>query len=157
MRTQFFSQMSNARLLVGLATREVSEEEANAIPKGFTNNIRWQVGHLLMCAENLLLTQTGLGKTVPSEWGKYFLPGTSPNDFSTETPSFKELRAALKNQTEQIPTLISKNWDRELSHGLTLPRTTITTVEDAFLFCLFHEGLHLGQVQSIRRLVSGNG
>lgn len=145
------SQFEMIRTLIGITTKGITEEQADYIPAGFSNNIRWHLGHILVCTENFVLTLPEIGRAIPQEWRQFFLPKTSPKDFTPDTPSFKELREACKQQCYKIQELVVGKLENKLKEPFHFPKTTVTTVEEAFVFCLFHEGLHLGQIQSIQR------
>ena len=71
----------------------MSEEEANIIPAGFHNNIRWNLGHLYL---DQYLWIEALTKEKDAEldvFMKRFGFGTSPNHFDKKTPTFEELKS----------------------------------------------------------------
>ncbi|WP_044642487.1 DinB family protein [Risungbinella massiliensis] len=148
-----YEQLEMYRYSLGIAISDVTEEEANIIPKGFNNNIRWNVGHVLVSTDAMILTMAGFPSTLPEEWGQYFMRGTSPQNFTDETPTLAELQEASQEQMRKLRALVEGKLDTPLANPFELPKTTIYTSGDGLTFCMFHEGLHMGQIQGIRKLV----
>jgi uncharacterized damage-inducible protein DinB len=74
-----FCRDSTIELLDSIA----SEEQADVIPDGYSNSLRWNLGHILVAQEGILysfgLNQPGyISKNIQEA----FQPGTSPKDWS---------------------------------------------------------------------------
>lgn len=73
--------------------RDIDEGIATYQPNVANNNIKWQLGHLILL-NDFLVFETINGENVLDQTpAKYFLWGTSPKDFDGYEPSF----TALKN------------------------------------------------------------
>lgn len=81
---------------------DVSEEEAEAIPKGFRNNIRWNMGHTYLDQYLWIFAVTREKDETFEKLNEWFGFGTTPADFTEETPTFEELKYLLKNQINDI-------------------------------------------------------
>jgi uncharacterized damage-inducible protein DinB len=97
-----FTQLESYRSYVLGVLENVSEEEAEVIPKGFNNNIRWNLGHIYLDQYLWIQAVTKEKAGVPEQFQTWFGYGTSPANFTPETPTIDELRNLLKEQPAQI-------------------------------------------------------
>ncbi|WP_369405057.1 DinB family protein [Piscibacillus salipiscarius] len=96
-----FNQLKSYREELLSLVSDVSEKEADITPKGFNNSIRWNLGHVYLDQYMWIkvLTKDNL---YPDHYNGWFGFGTSPNDFSAETPSFSHLKQLLSEQTQKL-------------------------------------------------------
>lgn len=135
--------------IVGLL-EALNDDEWLAQPEGFANNIAWNAGHLLLVRQNLIYRSSGLPSGLPKGWGSMYKGGTSPADW--ETPHTRaELLAKIKELQAQLEQDIDADLFSQHSYNkFDIRGTPINTAEDGALFSLWHEGLHLGQMISIK-------
>jgi len=127
-------------------------DQLNKVPEGFNNNIVWNVGHIILAQQGLVYKGAGLALQIPMDMvGKYGI-GTKPEEPVTaeELEVLKSLLIDLIGQTEADYNNKKFNsyQERTTSTGFHLG-----SVEDAIVFNNFHEGLHMGYVNSIRKFV----
>lgn len=132
----------------------LSEEDANSIPNGFHNNIRWNLGHIYNAAGGLLSRFTGENTEVPEHYPKFFDRGTKPSDWKGNAPSLSELRTVLEEQVEQLEFLFEKRLNDALITPCDMGMVQLTTVGELLDFIFFHEGLHAGAIKGIKRAMS---
>jgi uncharacterized damage-inducible protein DinB len=87
-----FNQLEAYRSEILGAVDTVSEEDTQKIPAGFNNNIRWNLGHIYL--DQYLWIQALIKEpaAVPEEFKSWFGYGTSPVNFTEETPAINELK-----------------------------------------------------------------
>ena len=147
--------LKHTRTLIGRAVQDLSIDQLLAIPDGFRNNILWNLGHVVVTQQVLLYGLAGQRLHVPEELVAQFRAGTGPGDW-TDTPSPEELLKLL----EILPDRLAEDYEKGLlanHQGFTSKMTGVhlPTVEEVIDFDLFHEGLHLGVIQTYRKLVGG--
>ncbi|WP_430787514.1 DinB family protein [Virgibacillus flavescens] len=143
----FFNQLESFRDYL-LKVADVTETEAEAIPKGFRNNIRWNLGHVYTEQYMWIKTLINEEVDVPEQFEEWFGWDTSPEKFTSETPSLLELRALLKGQLPKIKQAYGDRLEE------AFPPTEIrgmTTIEQVLLWTSFHEGMHLQAIQDIKK------
>jgi hypothetical protein len=127
-------------------------EQLNAIPDGFSNNLIWNIAHIVVTQQLLVYKLSGLPTKVSDEMIEKFRKGTKPEHIVTqaEVDEIKSLLFATIDQTEvDFENKIFKNFDEyPTSTGFVLK-----SAKDAMIFNNFHEGLHLGILMSIRKFV----
>lgn len=133
------------------ALEGVTEAEANLIPTGFRNNIRWNVGHLYL--DQYLWIETITREKIqvlPDEFHQWFGFGTSPSNFQPDTPTLTELIPYLRNQPIDIREQFSNRLDE------TFPPTEMgmRTIEQVLSRTIFHEGMHLQAILDLKKCIS---
>ena len=127
-------------------------ESLNLIPDGFNNNIIWNVGHIIATQQLLTYELAGLPTIIHKDYIDKYRKGTKPSGSvnNTEFESLKELLYTAIDKTEEDFNA-GKFEDfkvYEASFGVTL-----NNIEEAFTFNNIHEGMHLGNIISMKKLV----
>ncbi|MEO8534885.1 MAG: DinB family protein [Flavobacterium sp.] len=129
-----------------------SLEQLNKIPDGFSNNLIWNVAHCIAAQQSLVYKLSGLPTLVTEDFILKYRKGTKPEgDVSqAEVDEVRELLSSTLNQTIkdfEAGTFVAYN-AYKTSMGFDL-----NTLEDAFNFVSYHEGIHTGIIMSIRKFV----
>jgi hypothetical protein len=134
-------------LIDGLTT-----EQLNEIPAGYNNNIIWNLGHLIASQQSICYLRSGLKIFVDEEYLASYKPGTTPNKLvtSVEVIQMKKLFITAIDQfdTDFEEDLFSNHPYWKTNYGIE-----VGNMEDALSFVLFHEGLHVGYIMALRRLL----
>ncbi|MFS0784323.1 DinB family protein [Bacillus sp. 1P06AnD] len=144
-----FNQLNDYRSQVINLLSSVSEEQADVIPAGFHNNIRWNAGHIYLDQYLWIQHLTREPIYIPEEYHNWFGYGTSPTVWQTSPPSMKEIIQQLKNQPKYIKEKYGDSLEVEyapVESGMkTLPQVLVRTI--------FNEGIHLSHIQLIKRFL----
>jgi len=126
--------------------------QLNTVPEGFNNNIIWNVGHIIVAQQSLVYRLSGLPMQVSDEMFNLYKPGTKPERAITqqETDELKQLLIALCEHTKKD---IEKGIFTSFTGRMTATGFDLTSLADALEFNNYHEGLHLGMMMSIRKLL----
>ncbi|WP_158095107.1 DinB family protein [Gottfriedia luciferensis] len=151
MQDSIFEQLRFTRFYTLRILNSVSKEVVDKIPKGFNNNIRWNAGHILGAYEQLLYANTGDENRLSKEIIDFFKGGTKPSDWQGEPPSFEEIITLLEQQVEQVISTYEGRLDEVLQKEMKLGGFEIKTVRDMISFNIFHEGLHDGLMNGLKR------
>ena len=134
------------------ALGELTAEQLNEIPKGFNNNIVWNLGHLLASQQGICYVRASLKMTIDEQLFLSYKPESKPNGFvdNLEIDRLKELFISVIEEFE-----IDYNRNMFIGYTQWTNRTgiEITNIDDAIAYVLFHEGIHLGYVMALKRLV----
>lgn len=130
----------------------LSLEQLNIVPKGFNNNIAWNVAHLVVTHQLLCYKLAGLPTKVDDEMINLYRKGTKPERDMTQVE--------FDNVKELFVSLIAE-FEQDFQHGIfknyneypTSANVTLTCIEDAISFNNFHEGIHFGSILALRKLV----
>ena len=129
----------------------LSLEDLNKIPEGFNNNIIWNVGHILVTQQLLVYKLSGLPMMVSDTLIAKYMKDTKPEGFinQQEVDEIKELLfSTIEKTKEDFNNGLFKNFKE---YTVSTTGNTLTTIDEAFQFILFHEGMHLGYVMALLR------
>jgi uncharacterized damage-inducible protein DinB len=131
----------------------VDEAIVDVQPEGFNNTIHWHVGHVLTVTEQFMFGFPKKSSTLPAEYMSLFATRTKPADWQGDVPSVKELTEQLKDQVKRIKEIPAESFNEKLE----TPFLGQETYGELANFALFHETLHLGQIQAMKRVVAAAG
>ena len=129
-----------------------SNKELNFIPPGFNNNLAWNLGHVLVTQQLLCYRLSGLACHINDDLIDRFRKGTKPggrvleDDILMIKDHLQEL--ANRTETDHRSGKFQEYKDYPTSFGVTLHG-----IEDALQFNNVHEGMHLGTMMGIRKLL----
>jgi len=151
MKDSIFEQLKFTRSYTLRLLSSVSTDVVEKVPTGFNNNILWNAGHILGAYEQLLYANTGDELNLSEDVISFFKGGTKPSDWNSEPPSFEEIIALLDKQSEQIISTYEGRLDEVIPKEMKLGSFEIKTVRDMISFNIFHEGLHTGLINGLKR------
>jgi hypothetical protein len=144
--------LSKGRVLLLKLIEGLTIEQLNKIPQGSKNNIVWNVAHLVVTQQVLCYAFSGLSCFISDEMIGLYKKGTVPTKEVTaeEFETIKELLISLPAQFEQ-----DYNAGKFVNYSeyTTSVDVALSDIESAATFNLFHEGIHLGAVLGLRKLV----
>lgn len=144
--------LKKSRLLILKVIENLSIEQLNKIPEGFNNNIAWNISHLMVTQQLLCYKLSGLDCLISNEIIEKFQKGTSPNQFisSEEFSTIKELFLQLPNTFEE--DFLQGKFKNYINYTTSV-NVTLSSLNDAVIFNLLHEGIHLGIILQLKKLV----
>lgn len=145
--------LEKGRVLILKLVDGFTLEQINKIPKGFNNSMGWNIAHLVVTQQLLCYKMSSLPTALSDEMISSFMKGTAPNGKlinETEWDLIKKLLLELPNKM-----LLDYNNQlfKEYREYTTSVNVTLDSIEKAIDFNNFHEGIHLGVVLAIRKLV----
>lgn len=132
--------------------KNTPKEELFKIPKGFNNNIWWNIAHVVVTEQKLVYGLSGLPLNISQELVEKYQKGTAPNGVPDieEQENIKSLLFGLPEKTEED---YKAGLFKEFKPYMTTPKVELKSVEDAIAFNTFHEGIHLGSIFALARAV----
>ncbi|HEV8084966.1 MAG TPA: DinB family protein [Chitinophagaceae bacterium] len=151
-------QLQKLEKLRHFLLKEISSlttEQLNTIPDGFSNNIIWNLAHLVSATQLIFYKRAGLPLTIHKQYITPFLPGSKPGTLisNEDIDAIKELSISTIGgmQTDyenQSFDNYKKSENLERYYGIE-----VLTIEDAIEFLLYHEGYHSGKIIALKHLV----
>ena len=127
-------------------------EQLNKIPEGFSNNLVWNLGHIIVAQQGLVYRLSGLPMYVSDEMRDTYKSGTKPTGTTTqdEVDKLKELLFSLMEKTKEdyAAEKFVTYTDYTTGTGFHLAST-----QEAIEFNNYHEGVHFGFMLNIRKFV----
>lgn len=136
------------RKILGL----VNADQANIIPEGFNNNIIWNCTHVIAIQQTLVYSLCCKTTYISQEQINEFTIGTRPTHFLDN--NFVEI---IKNQlvdtSDKMAIDIKNEEFTVLRPFMTAIKVELQTIDEVLAFINYHEGLHLGVITALLKLV----
>ncbi|WP_336298666.1 MULTISPECIES: DinB family protein [unclassified Robiginitalea] len=126
--------------------------QLNRVPDGFSNNLIWNLGHILAVQQLLVYGLSGQPLHIPQKFVVRYQRDTRP-----EGPVDEAEISEIREWLERTVPLLDKDLEAN-RFGTFRPFTNsagfpVTNLQEAITFNNFHEGLHLGYMLSIRKFL----
>lgn len=134
----------------------LSLEQLNAIPKGYNNNILWHFGHLVVSTQLLCYVRSGVRLEREIEFADKYKNGSKPEGFvhQDELDFLKsKIVASIMDIEKDYQNGIFKEMKPYATHTFGIE---LSSIEDVFECCSFHDTVHWGNALAMKRLVSEN-
>jgi DinB superfamily len=152
METAFIINLQNRKTLYNI----LKSNELNdllKIPKGFKNNIFWNIAHSITIQQRLVYTLSGQKIHIPADFIEKYGNGTIPQG-KPSPEELQQIEQLLFTTVEKTKEDYQNKVFRTFSPYTTALKVTLNTVEDAILFNNYHEGLHLGYSLALKKAIS---
>lgn len=147
-----FAQLKVIRNNTLNAVKEVSESQADSVPEGFNNNIRWNLGHVYLSQERFAFAFAQEPMVVPDEFTELFGRDSKPSEWKVQPPTLPVLVQLLEDQTSRIEERLSNRLDEVVANPLTMPSgLTLKTIGEYLTFSMYHEGLHVQTIKMLKK------
>jgi hypothetical protein len=150
--TYQFDILTKNRALILKLVDGFSLKQLNEIPEGFSNNIVWNIAHLVVIQQLLCYKMSGLSISISEEMVSKYSKGTKPERWVSEA-DFLEIKELLVHLPVQFEKDYRVGVFKTFEPYTTSVNVTLTDIESAFAFNNFHEGIHLGVILALRKLV----
>ena len=140
------------RVLVLKEIEHLSVEQLNKIPTGFNNNIAWNLGHMIAAQQGICYKRSEIDTTISEEFFQTYKPGTKPEKFIDEA-EIAFIKKQLFISLEQLEADLDKGIFVDYTKVMTRYGIELSDIDEAVTFLPFHEGLHIGYIMSLRKVV----
>ncbi len=151
MNTQF-DILRKSRELVLKKIEGLTHEQLHKIPEGFKNNIAWNVAHLVVTQQLLHYKLSGLQCLVPDDLIEKYRKGTSPSE-ELSVEEFEEVKELLAGLPDTLEEDYKEGIFQEYTEYPTSTGYVLSSIENALAFNNLHEGIHLGTIMALSKLV----
>jgi uncharacterized damage-inducible protein DinB len=148
-----FDVLKNTRAFFKSFIEKNSLEDLNKIPKGFNNNIIWNIGHIVVTEQLLAYKLSGLPMMVSEDMIEKYRKGTKPEIDATQD-EVNDIKALLFSTIKRTENDYENNAFKNFkAYTVSTTGNTLNTLDEALQFVLFHEGMHLGYVMALLRAI----
>ncbi|WP_269224249.1 MULTISPECIES: DinB family protein [Flavobacterium] len=127
-------------------------EQLNKIPDGFSNNLIWNLGHIVVTQQLLVYKLSGLPMAVSDEMVEKYRKGTKPEHDVTQEEA-NQIQALLFQTIDQLEVDYKNGIFVNYQEYPTSTGYILKSTKGAIEFNNFHEGLHIGIMMSIRKFI----
>jgi hypothetical protein len=127
-------------------------QQLNHIPTGFNNNIIWNLGHMVAAQQGVFYKRAGLDIVVDEEFFNTYKPGSKPERF-LDAAELEKITGLLSSSLTQLEADLKTDKFANYPTWTTRYGIDLHTVTDALHFLPFHEGLHIGTIVAMNKIV----
>ena len=127
-----------------------SLEQLNTIPAGMSNNLIWNLGHVVVSQQKLVYALSGLPMHIPDSLFEKYQNGSRP-DGKTTHAEVDEIKKLLSEMVEKTKADFEAGVFKEYHPYQTKTGFHLGTWKEAMEFNNYHEGIHLGIMMSIKK------
>lgn len=127
-------------------------EQLNKTPEGFSNNLIWNAGHIVVSQQALVYRLSGLETSIPAEMSDKYKTGSRPEGYTNQA-EVDIIKQLLISQPEQTKHDYAQGKFREFNEYQTKLGFHLSNLKEAMEFNNYHEGLHLGIMMQIRKFL----
>jgi len=127
-----------------------SLEELNRVPKGFNNNIIWNVAHTVVTQQLLVYNLSGVPPLVSQDMIDMYRKGTKPEQNVTYA-EVDLIKGLLFSTIEKTKEDYNNKVFQTYNEYTVTTKSTLTNVDEAIDFNNFHEGIHLGYILALKK------
>lgn len=150
MEKLFNITIENRKILYKFLTNTPREQLLN-IPVGFRNNIWWNIAHVVVTQQILVYKLAGLPMKISDVLVEKFKKGSVP-DGTASDEEIELMTGFLFSTIEWMQEDYENGLFKDYNEYTTSVNITLSRVEDAIAFNVFHEGLHLGSILALLKV-----
>lgn len=130
----------------------LSTEQLNKIPDGFNNNIIWNLAHMVSAMQGICYGRAGLNVAIEDKYYTPYRPDTKPEGI-VDAAEIEVIKQLFFSTLDQLETDYTNNLFVNYPVVITRYGVELTNIDDALNFLPFHEGLHIGAIIALKKLV----
>jgi len=145
--TALFTRKTLLQILESL-----TEEQMVRIPEPHRNSVFWNVAHLLVTQQLLMYRLSGMPLRIEEGFVERYGKGSK----ATEEVSAEDMEFVRKNIVplcEQAERDYEKGLFQSYKPYMTSTGIELKSLEESLKFSAFHDGIHLGVILSLKKLV----
>ena len=148
-----FQVLNNTRSIFKKIVENNSLEDLNRIPKGFNNNIIWNIGHVVVSEQLLVYKLSGLESSLSDDMINKYRKDSKPqsNHNQAEVDQIKNVLHSTLEKTRE--DYYDNVFDKYNTYTVSTTGNTLTNIDEALQFVAIHEGLHYGYVLALLKAI----
>lgn len=148
-----FETLKNIRAILIETIDENTLEHLNKVPKGFNNNIIWNIAHVVVIEQILTYKLSGLTPILSDPIIDKYKKGTKPVG-DVNQAEVNEIRQLLISTLEHTKNDYNNRKFKDFNtYTVSTTGNTLNTIEDALQFVLAHDAIHYGYVLALLKAI----
>ena len=134
------------------AVEHLSTEQLNKIPLNHSNNIAWQIGHMMASQQILCYLKSGAKPRLSQDILEKYRKGTSPADWK-EMVALVDLKALFLETAEVFQKDYEAGVFASYESYPTSSGIVLNSIDEAVTYSYGHENLHFGCILMLLKIV----
>lgn len=144
-----FDMTLKNRQLFAHFLKHYSLEQLNTVPKDYRNSIFWNIAHSVVTQQMMVYKLSGLKPLISEDLINTYKKGTKTEHEATQE-EIDHIKSLLFSTHEQTVTDFNTGKFKTFKAYTVSTNSTLTNVEEALAFNVFHEGIHLGYILAMK-------
>ena len=149
---QTFELNRTSRTLIAPFLEDFSLEQLNIIPTGFSNTLFWNIAHVVVTHQLLVYKLSGLPMLISDELVDKYKKGSKPEQAATQE-EVDQIKALIFDLVDQTQADYGSGVFTQFTEYPTSSGFILKNVKHAMAYNNFHEGLHLGIMMSMKKIL----
>ena len=149
---QTFELNRTSRTLIAPFLEDFSLEQLNIIPTGFSNTLFWNIAHVVVTQQLLVYKLSGLPMLISDELVDKYKKGSKPEQAATQE-EVDQIKALIFDLVDQTQADYGSGVFTQFTEYPTSSGFVLKNVRHAMAYNNFHEGLHLGIMMSMKKIL----
>lgn len=149
---QTFELNRTCRKLIAPFLEDYTLEQLNTSPDGFRNTLFWNIAHVVVTQQILIYKLSGLPMFISDELIDKYKKGSTPEEPATQK-EVDEIKALLFDLIDQTQADYGSGIFTHFTEYPTSSGFVLKNVSDALAYNNFHEGVHLGIIMSMKKVL----
>ncbi|MBC3756812.1 DinB family protein [Hyunsoonleella sp. SJ7] len=150
-----FQVLNNTRGIFKKIIENNSLEDLNKVPKGFNNNIIWNIAHAVVSEQLLAYKLSGLESSLSDEMINKYRKDSKPNGDVSQV-EVDEIKGLLHSNLEKTQEDYYNDVFQDYNaYTVSTTGNTLNNIDEALQFIAIHEGLHYGYVLALLKALKG--
>tara|TARA_B110000093_G_scaffold108102_1_gene116164 strand:- start:533 stop:1000 length:468 start_codon:yes stop_codon:yes gene_type:complete len=141
--------MRQNRMLLLKFLDKFSLNQLNTIPKGYRNSIFWNIAHTVVTQQLLTYGLSNQPLLIEDDLVKNYKKGTVTVYKATEK-EMANVKSLLFSTLDQTRIDYDNGYFKNYTPYTTSLKITLSSIEEAISFNMFHEGIHLGYILAMK-------
>lgn len=150
--TATFDINQNSRNVLLNFLKNNSLEQLNTIPEGFSNNLIWNIGHIVVVQQLLVYNLSGLPMMVSDEMVAKYRRGSKPES-PVSQDEVDKIKSLLFSTLEKTKSDFENKVFKDFKEFTSMTGYTMKSATDAMTFNNYHEAIHIGIMMQIKKFV----
>lgn len=129
-----------------------SLDQLNTIPPGMSNNLIWNIGHVIVSQQKLVYALSGLPMHISDSLFEKYQNGSRPDGKTTQV-EVDEIKKLLSEMVEKTKADFEAGIFKEFHPYQTKTGFHLGDLKEAMEFNNYHEGIHLGIMLQIKKFL----
>lgn len=149
---QTFELNRTSRKLIAPFLEEYTLDQLNTIPEGFSNTLFWNIAHVVVTQQLLVYKLSGLPMLISDELVDNYKKGSKPEQAATQE-EVDQIKALIFDLVDQTQADYGSGVFTQFTEYPTSSGFILKNVKHAMAYNNFHEGLHLGIMMSMKKIL----
>ena len=132
---------------------QTPETKLFEVPQGFNNHIFWNIAHVVVTQQLLVYKLSGLPMYLDEQFISRYSKGSFPAGDAQEKNDLAYTKQHLIELIDRCEHDYKSGLFTQFTPYTTSTKVTLNSAEESIGFNNFHEGIHLGSVLALRRVL----